>query len=164
MENGRPGYGNKKCVKEAFCVIGKEGSTNDGTNFIQKLWNSANSHYNEVEPLAKKNNEGKPVGFWGAMSDISRTFKPWEDNFSKGLYLAGVEVYDNTEAPENWTKWTIPGYEYLYVKVESDGSDTFTSVLKYMADNNLHLAGAVNDFICPEENGQLYMYFPIKRL
>lgn len=27
-----------KCVKESFTVIGKEGSTNDGDGFIQKLW------------------------------------------------------------------------------------------------------------------------------
>jgi hypothetical protein len=44
----------EKCIKEAFVVIGKEGSTLDGKNFIQKLWEDANSHFNEVQPLAKK--------------------------------------------------------------------------------------------------------------
>lgn len=28
-----------KVIKEAFVVIGKEGSTSDGEGFIQKLWN-----------------------------------------------------------------------------------------------------------------------------
>lgn len=30
--------------------------------------------------------------------------------------------------------------------------------------NNIKLAGAVFDYNCPEENGQLYLFFPIKRL
>ena len=43
-----------KCIKESFVVIGKEGSTNDGAGFIQNLWEDANSHFHEVEQLAKK--------------------------------------------------------------------------------------------------------------
>ena len=27
--------------KDAFCVIGKPGSTNDGPDFVQKLWKDA---------------------------------------------------------------------------------------------------------------------------
>lgn len=48
------------------------------------------------------------------MSDLSRSFQPWDDNFTKGLYLAGVEVPDDAEAPDGWVKWTVPGYEYVY--------------------------------------------------
>ena len=89
-----------KVIKEKFVVIGKEGSTLDGEGFIQKLWDDANSHFSEVAHLAKKDANGGIVGIWGAMSDISRSFKPWEDGFSKGLYLAGVECVDNAEAPD----------------------------------------------------------------
>lgn len=32
----------KRCKKESFVVIGKEGYTLDGEGFIQKLWKSAN--------------------------------------------------------------------------------------------------------------------------
>ena len=63
--------------------------------------------------LAKKDENGNLVGIWGAMSHLSRSLKPWEDNFSKGLYLAGFECDDDAEAPKGWTKWIIPGYEYL---------------------------------------------------
>ena len=35
------------CKKESFSIIGKEGSTNDGNEFIQKLWADANSHFNQ---------------------------------------------------------------------------------------------------------------------
>jgi hypothetical protein len=76
----------KKCIKESFSVVGKEGSTNDGDGFIQKLWEDANNHYNEIVALVKTDKNGNPVGFWGAMSDFSRSFKPWEYNLSKGIY------------------------------------------------------------------------------
>ena len=102
----------EKCIKEAFVVIGKEGSTLDGEGFIQRLWMDANSHFGEVEHLAKKDEKGNIIGIWGAMSDFSHSFYPWED-FKKGLYLAGVECRDDAEVPSGWTKWVIPGYEYL---------------------------------------------------
>ncbi|MDE7284683.1 MAG: GyrI-like domain-containing protein [Lachnospiraceae bacterium] len=149
-----------KCVKESFIVIGKEGSTSDGENFIQTLWDNANSHFDEVKHLAKKDENGNISGIWGAMSDFSRSFKPWED-FSKGLYLAGVECNDNVEAPDGWTKWIIPGYEYIYVECEN--SDTFQKTIEYMKDNNIPLAGAVHDFTSPQ-TGKNYMYFPIRKL
>ena len=47
-----------KSVKKSFVVIGKEGSTLDGDDFIQKLWNDANTHFEEVQHLAKKDENG----------------------------------------------------------------------------------------------------------
>ncbi len=150
----------ERCEKKSFVVIGKEGSTLDGAGFIQKLWDNANSHFAEVQHLAKKGESGNIVGIWGAMSDFSRSFNPWE-KFEKGLYLAGVECNDNAEAPDGWTKWVIPGYEYIYTEREND--DTFPNVIKYLEDNNILLAGAVHDFTCPQ-TGKSYMFFPIRRL
>lgn len=149
----------EKRIKPSFSVMGKEGSTLDGQGFIQKLWEDANSHFGEVQSLAKKDEHGDLVGIWGAMSDLSHSFKPWEDNFSKGLYLAGVECVDDAQPPEGWTKWTIPGYEYLCAEVES--GSTFTDMLDYMKQNDLALVGAVHDFTCPS-SGKNYMYFPIR--
>ena len=151
----------EKCIKNAFVVIGKEGSTEDGQGFIQKLWTDANSHFNEVQSLAKKDEKGNLVGIWGAMSDCSHSFKPWEDNFSKGLYLAGVECVDDAEAPEGWTKWTIPSFEYIYAETENE--NTFPEVIRYMEENNITLVGAVHDFTCPE-SGKNYMFFPIRTI
>ena len=124
----------KKCIKDAFVVIGKEGSTLEGQGF---------------------------VGIWGAMSDFSRSYRPWEENFSKGLYLAGVECLDEAQPPEGWTKWNIPGYEYLCAKVETE--NTFSEVLDYMQKNQIPLVGAIQDFSCPK-SGKDYMLFPIRRL
>ena len=151
----------EKCIKETFVLIGKEGSTMDGQGFIQKLWSDVNSHFSEVQPLAKKDENDNLVGIWGAMSDYSHSYKPWEDSFSKGLYLAGVECVDDAEAPEGWTKWTIPGYEYLCAEVES--GSTFSDVLDYMNTNNIALVGAVHDFTCPL-SGKNYMLFPIRTI
>ncbi|MED9903915.1 MAG: GyrI-like domain-containing protein [Lachnospiraceae bacterium] len=150
----------ERCVKEAFTVIGKEGSTLEGEGFIQKLWESANSHFDEVQDLAKKDDAGNISGIWGAMSDLSHNFNPWEDNFTKGLYLAGVECRDNAEAPKGWTKWVIPGYEYLYAECDDD---IFPKMLQYLQDNDMSLAGAVHDFTCPQ-TGKNYMFFPINKL
>ena len=150
----------QKCTKESFVVIGKEGSTSDGAGFIQGLWNDANSHFGEVQHLAKKDENGNIIGIWGAMTDFSRAFNPWED-FSKGLYLAGVECSDDTEAPDGWTKWIIPGYEYICVERENE--DTFSKAIKYLEENALSLVGAVHDFTCPQ-TGKNYIFFPIRKL
>ncbi len=150
----------EKCKKESFIVIGKEGSTSDGAEFIQRLWEDANSHFEEIRHLAKKDKSGNISGIWGAMSDFSRSFNPWED-FNKGLYLAGIECENDAEAPENWTKWIIPSYEYIYVECENE--NTFSDVIQYLKENNISLVGAVHDFTCPQ-TGKNYMFFPIKKL
>lgn len=150
----------ERCEKKSFAVIGKEGSSLDGAGFIQKLWDDANSHFEEVRHLAKKDEKGNIAGIWGAMSDFSRFFHPWED-FSKGLYLAGVECNDDAEAPDGWTKWMIPGYEYIYVECEDE--DTFSKTIKYLEDNGIPLVGAVHDFVCPQ-TGKNYMFFPVRKL
>jgi len=151
----------KTCIKESFTVIGKEGSTMDGAGFIQKLWADANSHFSEVQHLAKQDEHGNISGIWGAMSDLSRSFLPWEENFSKGLYLAGVECTDDAEAPAGWTKWIIPGYEYLYAECEN--GNTFKEMLHHLQTNNIPLVGAVHDFTCPQTSRN-YMFFPIRKL
>lgn len=150
----------KKCIKKSFAVIGKEGSTDSGEGFIQRLWEDANSHFNEIEHLAEKDADGNLAGIWGAMSDFSRSFMPWQDGFTKGLYLAGVECGLTAEAPDGWTKWVVPSYEYVYAENE-DG--LFPKVIEYLQENGMELAGAVHDFTSPKtEKG--YMYFPINKI
>ena len=149
------------CIKASFAVIGKEGSTNDGEGFIQRLWADANAHFSEVAVLAKKDENGNLVGIWGAMSDFSGAFLPWEDGFSKGLYLAGVECALDAEAPEGWTKWVIPGYEYLVT--ECDGPNVFPDMIRYLQNHGISLAGAVHDHTCPA-TGKNFMYFPVRKL
>ncbi len=146
-------------IKPAFSVIGKEGSTEQGEGFIRELWDDANADFFEVYSLAKRDEQNRVAGVWGAMTDFGRSFQPWED-FCKGLYLAGVECMEEAEAPEGWTKWEIPGFEYLQVE---DGAHVFQDMLRYLEENNLPLVGAVQEFTDPGA-GKSYLLFPIRRL
>lgn len=150
--------------KPAFSVIGKQGSTRDGEGFIQRLWQSANENFPQVAPLAKKTPDGSSeaagfAGFWGLMSDESMGFKPWEDGFTRGLYLAGVEVEDSAQAPDGWVKWTAPAREYL---VAPAGPEAFRQALAYIEEQGWDLAGAVYDFTDPK-TGEASQYFPIDK-
>lgn len=149
-----------KVRKEAFAVIGKMGSTSDGEGFIRKLWEDANGHFHEVAHLAKRDENGNLVGIWGAMSDFSHSFQPWEDGFQKGLYLAGVECVNEAEAPEGWTKWVLPGYEYL---VAEHHPGAFEDTIRQMNEKGIPLAGAVHDYTDPA-TGKGYLYFPIRAI
>ena len=146
--------------KETFAVIGKQGSTDDGKDFIKDLWKEANEHFLEVESLAKKDEEGKVAGIWGVMSDFSLSFKPWKD-FKKGLYLAGIECEEDKEAPKGWVKWIVPGFEYICI--ENENKDSFKNGIKYLKDNNYNLVGAVHDYYDSQTNKN-YIYYPIKKL
>ena len=151
----------EKITKPSFTVIGRQGSTRDGEGFIMRLWEAANAHFGEIAPIVKKDAAGVPVGFWGAMSDFSLSFRPWENGFSEGLYLAGAEVEDGAHAPEGWTKWQVPGYVYLRVK--NDAPDIFPKMLQYLEEHGLTLQGAVHDFTDPKD-GAGYMCFPVETI
>lgn len=151
----------ERVEKPAFSIIGKEGSTDSGEGFIQRLWEDANSHIAQVMPLAKTSGAGELAGVWGAMTDFTRQFLPWEEGFSQGLYLAGIECRDDARAPDGWVKWTVPGFVYL--AVEAEGPKTFHQTLEYMRERGIALAGAVQEFTRPRD-GKSWMYFPIERM
>ena len=146
--------------KDAFCVIGKPGSSEDGADFVQKLWQEANGHFSEVEHLAKRDEQGQLAGVWGVMTNFGMEFLPWEEDFSKGLYMAGIEAEWHAPAPKGWKKWIVPGFTYW--KVKAEGSDTFRETLAVMEQQNQRLAGAVQDFTDPR-TGENYMLFPVER-
>lgn len=148
-------------AKEPFLVIGREGSTEQGPGFIQRLWAEANERFPEVEALAKRDENGAPAGFWGAMSDFGRNYLPWEDGFSKGLYLAGVEALPGSLPPDGWTAWTIPGF--VYACVENTAPDTFSLAVAEIERLGTPLAFAAHDFTCPK-TGKGYIFLPIRRL
>ena len=149
----------REISKDSFAVIGKEGSTEDGNGFIRRLWQEANARFDEIAGLAKRDESGNLAGIWGAMTDFSRSFRPWDD-FNRGLYLAGAECRDDAEAPEGWVKWVIPAYDWL--ALECEGDDPFSDMWRYMKENGIPLAGAVCDYSCPR-TGKDYMFFPIRK-
>lgn len=152
------------CELPTFDLIGMEGKAEPGHNPAPALWEAANARFGEVEGLALRDENGVPVGVWGAMSDLSRTFLPWEDGFSRGLYLAGVQVPTGAEPPKGWTKWTLPAFACLRVKAEGDYAAAFRAGLDELSRRGLSLAGAVQECQRMAEGGQLYLFFPFKRL
>ena len=119
-----------------IAIIGKEGLYTKGKNVAQDLWQQANSDFREIADLGMKNADGSFVGFWGAMSDEMLSFLPWTDDFSRGLYLAGVEVYEDTAAPHGWVKWVMPARKYLVTKVTPECyRETFDSVIHSLIPN-----------------------------
>jgi len=91
---------------------------------------------------------------------VKDSFKPWENGFSKGLYLAGVECIDNAEAPDGWTKWIIPSYEYIVVE---NHKGAFEETIRQMNEHGISLVGAVHDYTEPT-TGKDYLYFPIREV
>ena len=143
----------------AFSVIGKEGTTLDGQDFVSRLWDSANSAFQEIAHLAAGGENGS-IRVWGLMSDMSMKFLPWEDNFSKGRYLAGIEVSADAQPPEGWVKWTSPAYEYI--SAPADSPDAFPRAIDYLAENGYTLVGAAYDMMIPGEGN--YILLPVKKL
>lgn len=147
--------------KPGFAVIGLEGSTEDGEGFVARLWEEANRRFPEVEALAKRKEDGLLAGVWGAMTDMERTFQPWENGFQRGRYLAGVECRDDAEPPEGWTRWDVPGFEYFVMP--NDRPDAFRGARNVFICEGFTLAGAVQELMNPGKDEKL-LCFPIRRL
>lgn len=147
----------------SFSVIGKEGSTKDGPDFIASLIKAARASFSEVASLGSLDDNGKYLGFWGLMSDFSHSFKPWEKQFTEGLYLYGIQCPKEAKAPKDWVKWSAPERDY-YVKEVTPKTykDDFSRAVYFeIPFEGYRLVGAAFDFQDPvtEKN---YLYFPVE--
>lgn len=146
-----------------IAIIGKEGFCTKEKNVVQGLWEQANSCFSEVADIGMRNTNGSYVGFWGAMSDETMSFLPWTDDYTRGMYLAGIEVYEDSPVPDGWVKWVMPARKYLVTEVDPD---SYAETFRYMIDHlipelGMELAGAVCDFTEPA-TGQNKLFFPVK--
>ncbi|MBR3395335.1 MAG: AraC family transcriptional regulator [Firmicutes bacterium] len=148
-------------VKEPFCVIGKEIYTWDGDGMIPKVWSVVDSKFDEIDPVICKDENGKPLAKWGAMSSKKRDFSMWEENGSVGLYLAGYEAPLDAKAPAGWTKWIVPGFEFRLGKIEGEGY--FYRAFDELTSMGLPPVAATENWI-DIETGEFYFAFPVKRL
>ena len=146
-----------------IAVIGKEGLCTKEKNVALDLWQQANSSFSDIADIGMKNADGSFVGFWGAMSDETMSFLPWTDGFSRGLYLAGVEVSEDTAVPDGWVKWVMPARKYLVTEVTPETyEETFKTVMNSLIPElGMKLAGAVCDFTEPA-TGQNKLFFPME--
>lgn len=148
-----------------IAIIGKEGFCTEEENIVQYLWKQANENFGEVLELGMKEKDGSFVGFWGAMSDETMSFMPWTNGFSRGYYLAGIEVYKEAEAPKGWKKWILPARQYLVMEVEAERyMEIFKDGLtKQIPSIKKKLSGAVCDYTEPS-TGKNFLFFPIEDL
>ena len=146
-----------------IAIIGKEGLCTKEKNVVQDLWHQVNSNFFDIADIGTKNTDGSYVGIWGAMSDETMSFMPWTDDFSRGLYLAGIEVYEDTPVPEGWVKWVMPARKYLVTEIHTENyGEIFGYVIKSLIPElGMKLAGAVCDFTEPA-SGQNKLFFPVK--
>jgi predicted transcriptional regulator YdeE len=147
-----------------IAIIGKEGLCTKENNPAQKLWDQANAAFIEVASLGMKDKNGLYVGFWGAMSDETMSYLPWTENFTRGYYLAGIEVYKDAVVPNGWQKWIMPARTYLKVLIEIGQYEVvFQNVINnIIPDMNTMLSGAVCEYTEPA-TGKIYLLFPIDK-
>ena len=128
----------------SFSVVGIEGSSHDGPDFVAQLWDKAEKKIADVLPSLKIRNIF-PI-YWGLMSDNSRSFKPWENDFSEGIYLAGFELADDRLIPpEGWSKWDVPAQTYFVLPLDGDYKETLHQGLKTIQANGYVLSAAIFD-------------------
>ena len=146
-----------------IAIIGKEGLCTKEKNVVQDLWQQANSCFSEIADLGMKKADGSYVGVWGAMSDETLSFLPWTDGFSRGLYLAGIEVHEDAPVPGGWVKWVLPARKYLVTEVTPESyGEIFQNVMNSLIPElGMKLAGAVCDFTEPA-TGQNKLFFPVE--
>lgn len=151
--------------KEKFTVIGKLGSgtAENPSDWILPIWEEANSNFSEIEPFAKKLDNGR-VAIWGIMSDFNETFARWDQN--GGKYLACCEVIENALPSEGWVKWEVPSQTYLVAECNQNNYESiFESVImEYIPANHLSLVGAVHEhYPVPGNKEVVELYFPIAK-
>ncbi|MBP5295330.1 MAG: AraC family transcriptional regulator [Lachnospiraceae bacterium] len=159
----------KKLIKQPFSVIGKEIFTWDGDGMIPKVWAIVDREFAAIESVILKDENGKPLAKWGAMSSKKRDFSPWEENGSIGLYLAGYEAPADAVPPAGWTKWDLPGFEFMLGKIEGEGYfyralEELTAMgLPTVPETGMPTVAATENWI-DQETGDFYFAFPVKRL
>lgn len=144
-------------------IIGKEGMgpAGLGGQWVPQLWKEFTENVSEVAALALHDEQGKPK-LWGAMLDSQRRFLPWED---EGLYIAGIEVDAETEAPYGWAKWTLPSFRCAAVSCAPKDISLVMQrmILHELPDHGFDLCGAVQEYYdhTDEVNG-MKLLFPIE--
>ncbi len=151
----------KHIYKDIFSVIGKagQGPADSPQKWIPQLWNDANSHFAEIAEVIRKDENGIPLGVWGAMNDAEESNKRWGET---GKYMAGCEADIDAAAPEGWTKWIIPAQTYLVAECTAEEyGEVFGKITN---DPNIEIVGTVHErYPVPGNSDLLELYFPIAK-
>ena len=145
--------------KESFAVIGKagQGPADRPHEWITPLWGEANAHFREIADIVRKNDDGSPLGIWGAMNDIGEGNMRWG---AEGKYMASAEADVGAAPPEGWAKWIIPAQTYL---VADCTMETYGEVYgRITNDPAINIVGTVHErYPEPGNPNVAELYVPI---
>lgn len=149
--------------KEDFEVIGKVGigESEKHSEWVLPLWQNFNKNIKEIITLVKIDENNNLSGIWGIMNDIDETFAPWNE---VGKYMAGVEVKENSTAPNGWVKWKIKGGKFIKVKCNiKNYSEVFNDIVEnYAPKNGYSIIGNVMEYYIPNSK-DFYLFFNISK-
>lgn len=149
----------QECTFEPFCVIGLVTETGNGSN---GLWTKMNQMGKQLMPLAKRDDDGDIMGAWGLTTEDDLSFRLSEKEEPRLLYMAGLEVKDTARAPKGFTKWVVPGSDYIYGVIENSRKETLNALLQYAEAKDIEITGYPQEFMPPNSNGTMYLFLPVK--
>ncbi len=152
----------KECTMEPFAVIGLVKTDSGLYDTNAALWQELNQRGGEIRSLARLDEDGEPMGAWGLLNNDRLSFRLTKDPKAKILYMAGLEVEDTARAPKGFTKWIVPGGDYLYAPVEESKLSTLGRILAYAKDNDWEPNGYPYDFM-PPGSREMYVFFPVQK-
>lgn len=154
----------QECTFEPFCVIGLVAEA-DKTN---GLWTKMNKLGEELMPLARRDDDGDIMGAWGLTTEDTLSFRLPKKDDPHLLYMAGLEVEDTAHPPKGFTKWIVPGSDYIYALVEKSKRETLNALLQYAEAKDIEIIGYPQEFMPPMANGTpsaqgtMYLFLPVK--
>lgn len=150
----------KECTFEPFCVIGLVGEASAGS---RTLWLQMNKRGKELMPMARRDDDGEIMGSWGLTTVDTLSFRLPTNDEPHLLYMAGLEVEDTAHPPKGFTKWIVPGSDYIYAVVENKKRETINALLYYAEQHKLQITGYPQEFMPPNANGTMYLFVPVQK-
>ncbi len=155
----------KECTFEPFCVIGLVGEAGKGSG---ALWTKMNKSGKQLMPLARRDDDGDIMGAWGLTTEDTLSFRLPKKDDPHLLYMAGLEVEDTAHPPVGFTKWIVPGSDYIYGLVQNSKKETLDALLQYAEAKDLEIIGYPQEFMPPQTVGAsgtqntMYLFVPVK--
>lgn len=155
----------QECTFEPFCVIGLVVEAGKANN---ALWTRMNKQGGELMPLARRDDDGDIMGAWGLTTEDTLSFRLPKKDDPHLLYMAGLEVEDTAHPPKGFTKWIVPGSDYIYALVEKSKQETLNALLQYAEAKDIEIIGYPQEFMPPMANGTpsahgtMYLFLPVK--
>lgn len=150
----------------AFSVIGLmgQGPAKFSPYWVRPLWRRFYESYEQIRHLVVDGATGESGSFWGLISDRDRYLYPWQTH---GRYLAGCMANAGVSAPQGFSLWHVPERTCLIVPCRrTQCEDVRQEVIKQLLNSRSYRlsAAVIERFPTAHEEGQMQLYFPIRRV